>query len=63
MIGARSGFLYQEVAVVCRRYKNFGCLILAVTVGAVAALLFPVWLIASLLAILVILLGILLICG
>lgn len=47
----------------CRRYKIFGYILLALAIGAVAALLFPVWLIASLLAIIVILLGILLICG
>lgn len=61
---ARSPVFYpQEVGAVCRRYKICGYILLALAIGAVAALLFPVWLIATLLAIIVILLGILLIAG
>ena len=60
---AQPGLYRQQVGAVCRRDKCIVYILLALAAGAVAALLFPVWLIASLLAVVVIVLGILLVFG
>ena len=46
-----------------RRYDKIGCILLAASCGALAALVFPVWLIAGLLAICLIALCVFLLYG